>query len=212
MAMLSIFAGPTDISSRDQIARSERKIFEWNCGAVAWTPNSGLNGALFDGGLVSDCTVKGTKGTGFPTLQDFVVRKVTSESRVNAGPNSETYVGLPGVKYDVTLTIKSSQGDVELRQDVHIATDNVNRLVFDSFSTDVSGTGYAEYLKRLDVTIDVIKTAKAGTYTIHVGNATQIEKPWFAPEGMFLEKIKPAMEQKFREIRDQVVPQIADNL
>ena len=213
MAALSILAGgPVEISHLNQHASHERHLLDWNCNDVTWTPNSGLTGSNFYGEMMSDCTVKATKGTGFPTLEQFVIKKVTTESTVNEGPTAETYLNMPGVKYDVSLTFKTSNGDINLKEDVHVATDKQNKLAFHSFSTDVSGTGYAEYLKRLDVVIDVTKVDMNGNYGIKIDSVTQIDKPWFAPDEMFLEKVKPAMEQKFREIRDQVVPQMADNL
>ena len=213
MSVLSILAGPQQLSNTDRFASKHgQHSLEWNCSDVAWSPDSGLHDSLFDGELLSDCTLKATKGTGFPTLEQYVIQKVTTESKVTAGPTDETYQGMRGVLYDVLLAFKTSQGDINIREDVHVATDKETKLAFHSFSTDVSGTGYAQYLKKLNVVIDVSKVDQAGNYIVKIDSVTQIEKPWFAPEGMFLEKIKPAMEQKFREIRDQIVPQMADHL
>lgn len=191
------------------------KKIEWSCEKPVWTSGPALQGGLFKGSMGTNCRVRGIDGGGFPVLEKYLHEKITTSpevERVHSGPIARTYKDLPSSYYDVTVTMASGDDKVWIREDVDIATDSVQKLIFAAHSTKVEGEGYGKYMRRLDAVASIEATKEAGVYTYRLDNVTHVEKPWYAPGGMFKKEVIEAVEGQFKAALPGIAQELGTHL
>jgi hypothetical protein len=91
-----------------------------------------------------------------------------------------------------------------MRQDVHLATDSNTRLSYYTVATQIQGSGNAAYLRYLSYRQDISKAAEK-TFRVTLSQSVQIEKPWYAPEKIFISQAKKSLAEGFeRDVQKDI--------
>ncbi len=183
------------------------------CGLETWVGEPGMRGNRFVGAITSVCEAVLASSRGdVGRLQDRLSDAALRENEVHQGPIDETYEGLPSIRMDLTSRRTEMGENLVLRLDLHLASDDRSRLVFDSLSTKIEGSGNAQYLKKLDTRMEVSRASEEGRFRFATTHAVQIEKPWYAPTGVFVSKLKGGLREQYLSRREAWVNQLADQL
>jgi len=215
LSALFTFGTPPQKTLNDQGQDQLGAKIDWNCEAPKWAGSPGIDQGYFKGTLKMNCQFTAINGAGFDNLRTYLMKKVTTAPevvKVHSGPTDETYLNMPSVKYDVTVIAARGEDALTIRQDAHLATDSMTRMVLDTVSTQAWGEGYGQYIKRLNVGLDVGATKSASLYTTVLSTRTVVEKPWYAPTGMFESKVKEAMIDKMTQAGEVVSIELAQQL
>lgn len=184
----------------------------WSCDAERWVTPPVLDDGVFTGHLFSDCSFSEARGGGLVALDRMFLDQVIASQKVHGGPYRETYDGLPSVRYDVTVKNGDESDSITMRQDAHVATDRVQRSVYATLSRKVEGEGMADYIRRVNIRIEILAGAVPGEYRLRASNLIQVDKPWFLPGGTFRSRAEKAHREQFVKVRDRMVAQIAGKL
>ncbi|MEN9723256.1 MAG: hypothetical protein RJB38_1242 [Pseudomonadota bacterium] len=168
------------------------------------------SGSIYLASMSAECLVYPELGGDFEKLRAFSIEQLRSRSTIERGPVDVTFEGLPSKYLDVTVKI-SGKNATTIRQDVNLATDQHTKFVSSSLSRRIDGTGYGAYLKKVDTRVDVTKTEVKTEDRVVVTFYSEVEKPWYAPEGVFLSEIESRVPGEFAKLRDQVVGEMAKN-
>ena len=183
----------------------------YECQAPVWVKNpQWKQGDLYLAEIRANCVIHPQRGGDFNQLAAFAVDQIKKQATVHKGPVSEIFEGMPAQYFDATVAIHSKDS-VTIRQNVNIATDATSKFVSSSESTNVQGTGYGEYLKRLDSRLEVLSANSVTDHPAQVSFYAEVEKPWYAPEGMFLDEIQKRVPDQFAKVRDRLVSDLAKN-
>ena len=183
-----------------------------DCREPAWVKKPRLKtGDVYLASMNTDCIVYPELGGNLEKLQAFSIEQIRSQAQINRGPIDTQFESLPSKYLDVTAVIRGKNDTVTIQQDVNIATDNANRLISSTVSRKINGSGNGAYLKKLDTRIEVTKTAVKTEDRITITFYTEVQKPWFAPEGMFLSELEKRVPGEFSKLRDKVVTEISKN-
>jgi len=145
-------------------------------------------------------------------LVQVITDEVTADVAIHEGPTAETYKELPSQYYDLTSKLITSQMDADVRYDVHFATDEENEFIHDSLSTEITGKGYAPYMKRLDKGFELRTTQSPGEYYLRLFNVTNMEKPPFVPTSAFMNKLQSSVEEKMEKSKKDLVAKVENNV
>jgi len=151
-------------------------------------PLSILPSGNYGAEMTTTCAIEPQQGGDFGKLQAYEMDQAKVRGTVNAGPTDETFEGMPSKYVDFTLQLKDKKFSVDVRSDLHLATDLASRFVSSSKSKDVRGTGYGEYAKRINTRIVATKTAQAGQDQVAFTVYAEFVKPWYVPEWMMLDE------------------------
>ena len=182
----------------------------WTCAEPKWAGEPTFSGSILTAVLENDCEMTAPHSDkSMSNLDQFFTENTLKARFVHSGPVSETFLGMPSKYFDVTIREKSGSETITIRQDIHLATDLSNRLIYDVKSTSCEGTGMAEYLKGVATRIEV----KAGnTYKVHIRNEVRAEKPWYAPEAVFISKGKETALKIFIPLRAKLMNGMSTHL
>ncbi len=181
------------------------------CGAVDWVKPPVMNGDIFEGAIQTQCSIQSTFGGDFDRLQNYALKQLLEQGgKIDRGPIAETFEDLPSNLYDITIDRQGKDRFI-IREEAHIATDRQTKLISAANSKSIGGTGNAKYLKKIDARIEVLNTDKVGTHTLIMSGVTHIERPWYAPEGMFMSEIKERLPKEIVKIRDKVAQEVSVN-
>jgi len=181
------------------------------CKSPVWVKRPVLiRGAVYAASMSADCAVYPQLGGDFAKLQAFSLDQLKKQGTINSGPTDTTFEGLPSLYVDTTVVIKGKDS-ATIRQDVQLATDREKKFISSTISKKISGTGYAEYLKKLDTRVEVLKTAVATEDASRVIFYTEMEKPWYAPEGMFINEILTRVPDQFTKLVNKVMEETSKN-
>ena len=184
---------------------------DYQCGEETWVTPPLMVDGRFSADLIAECTVKGASAKGLALLDQHLLDDATHGpglKQIHAGPTAETFDGLASIFYDASYVANP----VEIRNDIHIATDRKTRLVYMTHSTDIIGHGWSKYLHELNVTVRVSPSGNAGDFRLSLEVSTLTDRPWFAPSKQFAKAAEKPMHDQFRQERDRVLPQISSQL
>ena len=84
------------------------------------------------------------------------------------------------------------------------------RSVFET--SQIKANGNAKFTKKIKRTITVTKTDSSGEYLLRLVEETHVKKPWYAPKGIFLSKVKEgiidSLNKRFRKKAQSILDQI----
>ena len=204
--MLGVFGGNGTVHLQESVPPAG-----YVCRQPVWVRSPELkSGVVYLAAMSTECTVYPQLGGDLEKLQAFSIEQIRSQAQVDRGPIDATFEGMPSKYLDVLAIIKG-RDSVSIQQDVNVATDKVTRLVSSTVSRKISGTGNGAYLKKLDSRIDVTKTSVKTEDRVVISFSTEVEKPWYAPEGMFLAEIEKRVPGEFAKLRDKVVEEMGKN-
>jgi hypothetical protein len=100
--------------------------------------------------------------------------------------------------------------------DIWIATDTKTVLYFDTFSKGMNNSGNAQYVKKMDL-LSMLTPGVEGDnpdhlYGIKLTAYLEADKPWFAPSGMFKDKVRAAVEDNIHAAEKGVIETIIPNI
>jgi hypothetical protein len=183
----------------------------YQCQAPVWVKRPQLKvGAVYLASMKADCLVYPELGGDFEKLQAYTIEEIKKEATIDRGPIDGTFEGLPSKFLDSTVVIKGKDS-VTIKNDVNIATDKVAKFVSSTVSRKITGVGNGVYLKKLDSRVDVLKTVVKTEDKVTITFYSEVEKPWYAPEGMFLNEIESRVPGQFAKLRDKVVEKMGKN-
>jgi hypothetical protein len=172
-----------------------------------------MKGNLMDAQLAARCEFTAIGQGGFPQLQAFLEDKIVKESdKIHSGPIPTTLKGLPGDEYDVSVVLSGGKDSIKSRQNVIVATDLLNKLIMDAKSTEIIGEGFGKYLKKVNGGSEVDSTNVAHEYTVTIGGAFQLEKPFIIPGGTFKSMVKQEIEKQFVKEQKKIIEELAKNI
>jgi hypothetical protein len=181
----------------------------WTCGEPKWVGDPAMNGDQFEAALENDCEITlPYNDQSLSHLNDFFTNGTKKAREIHQGPVVGEFEGLPSVYFDVTVYNKGTE-EVTIRQDVQIATNLKSKLIFDMKSTSCQGTGMAEYLRFVHTRIELITGQKM---KVRISNEVHVEKPWYAPEAIFVPQAKDTAIQQFGPLRTQLLDGVASHL
>jgi hypothetical protein len=193
------FENPSDLLNETQ----------WECAEPQWANEPGMDGDEFVAVLENDCKViPPYKESSLKSLNQFLVDGTKRATIVHEGPNEEVFENLPSVYLDITVQEKGTE-EVTIRQDVHIATDLKKKLIFDMKSKSCTGTGMAEYLRFVATRIE-LRAEK--NLVVKISNEVRVEKPWYAPESIFVSEAKKTALEQFYPLRTKLMNGISGHL
>jgi hypothetical protein len=185
------------------------------CKNPVWVKRPQLKaGSLYLAAMSAECTVYPQLGGDLEKLQTYTIEQIRKEATVERGPIDGTFEGLPSKYLDATMTVKADQrskDSVTIKQDVNLATDKTSKLIWSSVSRNIVGSGNGAYLKKMDTRADVNKTSSRTEDSVVLSFYSEMEKPWFAPEGMFLNQMLKRMPEEFEKLRDRLVGDMSKN-
>jgi hypothetical protein len=199
--------GVTELEARQELLPPAG----YQCQAPVWVNRPQLKvGSVYLASMKADCMVYPELGGDFEKLQAYTIEEIKKEATIDRGPIDGTFEGLPSKFLDSTVVIKGKDS-VTIKNDVNIATDKVAKYVSATTSRKITGTGNGVYLKKLDSRVEVVRTAVKTEDKVTITFYSEVEKPWYAPEGMFLNEIETRVPGQFAKLRDKVVEQMGKN-
>jgi hypothetical protein len=202
--ILCVLAGISGSARADDAA-------QWTCTDPQWVGAPRMMSGNFEGTQQGLCTIQLTREGSIALLDQHFLESVKTSKTIHSGPTDETYQGLPGVLYDVTVQFTDG-ANVTVRENIHIASDRMTRLVYAALSTSVAASGMAGYLRKLDVIIDITKGTTLGKYEVKLTNSITVARPWYAPGGVFFGKAKEIAVAQFLKFRAGTLPELVQHL
>jgi hypothetical protein len=184
---------------------------QWTCGNPSWVGNPGMQPTGFVGVQEGTCTVQLSRDGSISALDQHFRDGIKDSKIVHAGPVDETFQGLPGVLYDVTVEVTDG-AFVTIRQDVHIASDRTTQVIYATVSKSVAASGMAGYLRKLEIGMEITQGDAPGKYNVKLTNGITVAKPWYAPTGIFVSKAKEQAVNQFLKFRATSLPDILAHL
>ena len=207
LAVISAQPYPAELSLEDILG--EMSTEQWTCADPHWVGEPVLVEDQFVAVLENDCQVTlPYTSSSINHLGDFFVEGTRKAKIIHSGPTSGQFEGMPSVYFDVTVYNKGSE-EVTIRQDVNIASDQKSKLIYDMKSTSCEGTGLASYLRFVHTHIQV---AAETQLKVRLSNEVHVEKPWYAPESIFIPEAKKSALEQFRPLRADLMNAIANHL
>ncbi|MGZ3686726.1 MAG: hypothetical protein ACXWPM_07405 [Bdellovibrionota bacterium] len=182
----------------------------WECKPSEWQAGPALANNIAEGTMLADCIVSGARSSAVGNLYRSWINLVRGSHQVNEGPISEMFSGLPGVHFDVVEKTKGENGTpMFIHEEAHVASDRSSKFVYSTNSKDIHATGNSALLKKLDVTITVTPIpGKKGVYHFQLSNTLAVEKPWYAPTGIFMSEVMKSSIRSFDRTRDLLMPDV----
>jgi hypothetical protein len=184
----------------------------YQCTKAQFAGEPEIKSGIYTASMYSDCVVTGADGKGLKDLEAQQLRDTAQAGKINQGPISETFLGLPSTYFDITVSVKDPNGSGEIRNDIHIATDSARRFLFSSVSKSITLSGMAGFLKKIEILFEVNPTQTPGRYSVKLTNTVHVAKPAAAPELIFKPIARKSALDQFSKNRDQLLPSIANAL
>lgn len=183
----------------------------WKCTRATWTDGPAMRSGNFVGTQRGQCALELDRDGSIARLDDHFLKSIQSSTRVHAGPVQQSYAGLPGVFYDVS--VEYTQGtSMTIRQEARLATDRLQRLVYSTRSKTIAAAGMAAYLRVLNVEIQVTQGASPRQFDIILINAIAVDRPWYAPSPIFFSKARDTAVQQYAKVLEQMLGELAASL
>jgi hypothetical protein len=189
----------------------------FDCSAPRWVREPSKTGSeLHAASLESTCRIRPRLGGDLAHLQAFSLEQLSLRGQILSGPDEKRFEGLPGeplpgsfVKY--MLPVKTDEIELTLWQDIHLATDGSSVWVSSTRSTRIEGKGDAALIRKADSEVVIRRSGSSADDEARVTFYTEIQKPWYAPESVFVERLKETLPAQFADMRDQAMVQASQN-
>lgn len=178
-----------------------------SCQPVEWVGKPAVVKDLFSGDLKAKCTFTQAAGGGIKAAVGSLEDALAKSETIHKGPVNEVFENLDSIFYDVTRTTADSAGTLTVRSENHLASDFSTKLISVTESKSVKGTSNMAFMRKLNGRLELIETA-TGEYEMLVTSHTEVAKPWYAPESMFLKEVS----KKGKDSFEKKVGQLANDL
>ncbi len=150
---------------------------------------------------------------GYAMLNQYLLDRVHKDStKIYDGPLNVTYKGIPAVFYDVDYPVSQGSDRVDARQAVYIGHENQKRVIFDTVSKEIRGSGMVSYVKAISMETQVQDGTKSGTHSLTALVSTQIEKPWFVGAKTLENEIKTRTEKELPNLQKKLIDDLAQHI
>lgn len=168
-----------------------------SCGAPRWKSDPQVVSNVFRGTVTMRCDLT-TAGEGdYRKLFDTYVKGTETEGTVHSGPVETTYENLPAVKFDLTLDV-NEDGLQSVRTDTYLAGDD-GHFVAAALSTQISATGLAANVIKMDNVLRVSRGTRQRTHGIQIEATTHVRKPLIVGVNQFKRIVMDRAEKAIRE-------------
>jgi len=179
----------------------------WACQPEQWVGTPVLQDGLFMAEMAADCRITASIGSDLSLLERRLTEEAIHVETVHSGPTPGSFQGLDGVRFDVT--VKDSISDMRLRKDLFIVSNRVDRLIYASISKEISGSGSAALVKKLDVVLDITAQTTPGAFDVRMTDSLHLKRPWYAPNAKFKTEAMKAGREQFLKYMSAVMPALA---
>ena len=121
----------------------------------------------------------------------------------------DAFDGLSGVLIDATLVTKDKNGTLTRRSTHKVAHDGASRVFSQEKTSKVSGTDNATYTRYIEVLKSLEKKGEATVFILE--SEAHVEKPWFAPKGIFTNAAKEGLKESFAKGLSEELDLILEN-
>lgn len=188
------------------------EVAQWTCENVGWVTPPTLKKDIFKGDMISVCLISNTHGQGLKSLNAHFIKNATLNAEVHQGPLAEMFHDLPGYHYEVTEKLGKGGDTLVVRQDLHIATDEHTRLAYGVYSSKITASGLAGYVRNMSSFLEVTPGSEPGAFLVTMQSGFVIAQPWYIPDGIFKPTAEDIALTKFREARISIMTDIARSL
>jgi hypothetical protein len=180
------------------------------CGDPRWVAPPQVEANVFRGTVRMQCEVR-TEGDGdYHQLASRYLESAVASGTVHDGPREATHEALPGTFLDLTVPI--GQGGMNwVRSDTYFVTD-VERFVGATLSKEISASGLAANVTRIDNAVRVQRTATRGTHRAEVEATVHVRRPALVPTDTFRSLVMSQTEGQVRDRGKETVDFVAANL
>ena len=166
----------------------------WECGEPKWDSQPRIKGRLLSGTVSANCLVQNASESEFDGIVSKLANKVEQRAtRIFERDALKVFEGMPAIKLDVYLLERRNQQLFEVRSDMFLASNNIDRVVSAAYSTWVEGSGQNKQIKSLDVRIEARKT-RTDQIGIKFSLSIEMEKPSFISNSAFIRQVVKSTE------------------
>jgi hypothetical protein len=170
-----------------------------------------LQDGLYHSEVQGECGLEGVRGNQIPALARAIHSDLTTHRVVHSETRAVQRAGAEGALLDTTLSLRDEK--LTLRESVFLATPQENRLIYETESKSIEGSGPAGYLKSLRFSAVVLPSvAENSPYAIRFTNAISVERPWFAIPFLFKSIAENAALEKFAVAQTRVMTLLTTEL
>lgn len=178
------------------------------CGNLKWSEDPRISSGLFMGKMENNCVVTGLRSADIRKLHDYFEAKALDNVVIkHQGPDAESSLGLPGLRWDIT--VETNEG--RIRNLLRIASDDRAALAYSIHSKEINFRGMAGYMRKLNIDYRV-EVLSATSVRITLNNLVHVQKPAVAPSGMFLRMAINNSEGQFTQSLNNLVDEVVRNL
>ncbi len=176
------------------------------CAEPHWASPAESKQGVFHGDLVMECKVTPTKTRVIlDDLKAGIIGKIHAESILYEKPSEEALRSSPSLKWDVSHRIQEDGGDVTIREEAEIQTNQKGQLVYQTHSKKVSASGMAGFLKSVNFLM-VVDINDPASILINFRNEVKVERPWFAIDFIFAPIAQNICFDKMAKVKTRLLP------
>ena len=125
------------------------------------------------------------------------ITKKGSQFKVHQQKNYTNSKGTSGYSLDVTQSYNTPNGAMSVRAKIIITDDGSNNFYYEMHSTSIKAEGDAKLEKSMlnTTTLEKLSNKSKATVTKEIN----VEKPWYAPESIFLDKVESSLKESTKE-------------
>lgn len=181
----------------------------WECAEPLWEQGPKVESGVFRSKLTVTCKGEAQSGGGILSLEKHANQLILENAEeVHSGPIQKEYLSTPATWVDVTVKLEER---ITSRGENWVATDGLSLTqLFDS--KKIVGEGVAAYIKDVDMGYYVETTREQNVYSIKLSVYTEVNKPPFISEKMFLKQATQEVEKQFEENKPKAMSEILSNL
>jgi hypothetical protein len=120
-----------------------------------------------------------------------------SQFKVHHQKNYNDQKGMTGYSLDVTQSYTSPNGDMQVHASIIIADDLTKHFKYELRSKSIDAEGDAKFDKTIVNKATLELQPNGGE--LKLIKEIDVEKPWYAPEGIFYDKVEPELEESTRK-------------
>lgn len=178
-----------------------------NCDTATWAEIPMLQAGLFTGSLQANCDLSEANETSLLKIgQHFQAKATQGALQVFEGPVLDGTLGVPAVRYDELL----QTSDGQIRNLIRLGGNGIDLFLYSSHSKEISFTGNAGYLRRLDIDFKIEKLPNAHL-KLTLTNLTNVQKPSLVPGVIFLNMAKSRSITQFETNLQALAKEVSEN-
>lgn len=170
----------------------------WTCPYWRWDSQPQIIGGIYQSRIATDCTIVRALPDRIPAFREDLIQQVMSFPKIHSGPTAVRGFEMEGIEYDASIHIENGGNSIDIRELAHIFSDNTQKIVYETLSTDIQATGQAANLRKLDLRTDITNGEHPHSYTVTIYSTTHIRRPGGIPNAIFVAMAKDTIRKQFQ--------------